>query len=402
MCGELFGLKQSESHMESIYLDYNSTTPVDPAVIEVMRQNLADNFGNPSSIHGVGQKAKVTLEAAREQIAALLGADPSEIYFTSGGTEADNLALKGAAWAGRGKGNHIIISQIEHHAVLETAHYLEKNGFAVTSLACDHYGIISVDALRTALRPETTVVSIMMANNETGVIQPIREMAAVCRKAGVLFHTDAVQAVGKIPVDVNDLGVDMLSLSAHKFYGPKGVGALYIRKKVNIVPLLHGGSHEKRRRAGTENVPSVAGMAKALEIAIAKIDSEHKRLTELGEYFIQTVTTRIDDVTLNGSSDNRVPSTMNLSFRGVEGESIILSLDLKGIAVSSGSACTSGSLQASHVLKAMGVDDVLAQGSIRFSMGRYTTREQLDYTLSILPEIIDRLRSMSAAYKRST
>lgn len=402
MCGELFGLKQSESHMESIYLDYNSTTPVDPAVIEVMRQNLADNFGNPSSIHGVGQKAKVTLEAAREQIAALLGADPSEIYFTSGGTEADNLALKGAAWAGRGKGNHIIISQIEHHAVLETAHYLEKNGFAVTSLACDHYGIISVDALRTALRPETTVVSIMMANNETGVIQPIREMAAVCRKAGVLFHTDAVQAVGKIPVDVNDLGVDMLSLSAHKFYGPKGVGALYIRKKVNIVPLLHGGSHEKRRRAGTENVPSVAGMAKALEIAIAKIDSEHKRLTELGEYFIQTVTTRIDDVTLNGSSDNRVPSTMNLSFRGVEGESIILSLDLKGIAVSSGSACTSGSLQASHVLKAMGVDDVLAQGSIRFSMGRYTTREQLDYTLSVLPEIIDRLRSMSAAYKRST
>jgi cysteine desulfurase len=387
--------------MESIYLDYNSTTPVDPAVIEVMRQHLADNYGNPSSIHRFGQKAKATLEAAREQIAVLLGADPSEIYFTSGGTEADNLALKGAAWANRAKGNHIIISQIEHHAVLETAHYLEKNGFAVTSLGCGHDGIISVDDLQAALRPETVAVSIMMANNETGVIQPIKEMAAVCRKAGVMFHTDAVQAVGKIPVDVDLLDVDMLSLSAHKFYGPKGIGALYIRKKVNIIPLLHGGSHEKRRRAGTENVPSVAGMAKALEIAVAKIDSEHKRLAELGRYFIRRVLSTIDDVTLNGSLDNRVPSTMNLSFRGVEGESIILSLDLKGIAVSSGSACTSGSLQASHVMKAMGIDDVLAQGSIRFSMGRYTTKEQLDYTLSVLPEIIDRLRSMSAAYKKS-
>ncbi|MDD4052315.1 MAG: cysteine desulfurase family protein, partial [candidate division Zixibacteria bacterium] len=335
-------------------------------------------------------------------VAAILGADPSEIYFTAGGTEADNLALKGAAWALQAKGNHLIVSKIEHHAILESAHYLEKNGFTVTCLGCGPEGIVSIEELKRALTPRTTVVSVMMANNETGVIQPIAEMAAICHQAGVLFHTDAVQAVGKLPVRVNDLGVDMLSLSAHKFYGPKGVGALYARKGVKLTPLFHGGSHERRKRAGTENSAGVIAMAKALEIAEAQREKEHARMTELGDYFIAQVQSRIKDVYLNGDRDRRVPSTVNLSFKGVEGEAIILSLDMKGICVSSGSACTSGSLQASHVLTAMGVDPLLAQGSIRFSMGRYTTKEQLDYTISVLPEIIDRLRSMSAAYDQAT
>ena len=386
--------------MEHIYLDYNSTTPMEAAVIEEMRRAMADNYGNPSSVHSIGAKAKAALENARERIAASLGADPLEVYFTSGGTEADNLALKGAALMNRGKGTHLITSTIEHHAVLESAHYLEKNGFEATYVECDREGVVSADALRQAIRPQTTVVSIMMANNETGVIQPVREMAAVCREAGALFHTDAVQAVGKIPVKVTDLGVDLLSLSAHKFYGPKGVGALYVRQGVRLTPLVHGGSHERRKRAGTENIPGIVGMAAALDIAMAKQQSEHARMTELSEYFITQVQSRIEDVHLNGSREKRVPSTVNLSFNGAEGESIILSLDLKGIAVSSGSACTSGSLEASHVLSAMGVDVIRAQGSIRFSLGRGTTKGQIDYTISVLPEIIARLRSMSATYHK--
>ena len=386
--------------MEHIYLDYNSTTPMEAAVIEEMRRAMADNYGNPSSVHSIGAKAKAALESARERIAASLGADPLEVYFTSGGTEADNLALKGAALMNRGKGTHLITSTIEHHAVLESAHYLEKNGFEATYVECDREGVVSADALRQAIRPQTTVVSIMMANNETGVIQPVREMAAVCREAGALFHTDAVQAVGKIPVRVTDLGVDLLSLSAHKFYGPKGVGALYVRQGVRLTPLVHGGSHERRKRAGTENIPGIVGMAAALDIAMAKQQSEHARMTELSEYFITQVQSRIEDVHLNGSREKRVPSTVNLSFNGAEGESIILSLDLKGIAVSSGSACTSGSLEASHVLSAMGVDVIRAQGSIRFSLGRGTTKGQIDYTISVLPEIIARLRSMSATYHK--
>ena len=388
--------------MEYIYLDYNSTTPVDPEVAETMRQAMVDNYGNPSSVHSLGNRAKVAMEAARETIAAILGADPLEVYFTAGGTEADNLALKGAARAQQSKGNHLIVSKIEHHAILESAHYLEKNGFSATYLGCGPEGIVSIEELKRALTPKTTVVSVMTANNETGVIQPIAEMAAACRQAGAVFHTDAVQALGKLPVKVNDLGVDMLSLSAHKFYGPKGVGALYVRKGVKLTPLFHGGSHERRKRAGTENSAGVIAMARALEIAENKREQEHARLTELGNYFITQVQSKIKDVYLNGDRDRRVPSTVNLSFKGVEGEAIILSLDMKGICVSSGSACTSGSLQASHVLTAMGVDPLLAQGSIRFSMGRYTTKDQLDYTISALPEIIDRLRSMSAAYDRAT
>jgi cysteine desulfurase len=281
---------------------------------------------------------------------------------------------------------------------LESGHYLEKNGFDVTCLDCDGEGVVSLDHLKESIGDKTTIASVMMANNETGTIQPVKEMVAICKEKGVIFHTDAVQAVGKIPVNVKELDVDMLSLSAHKFYGPKGIGALYVRQGVRVTPLFHGGSHEKRKRAGTENVIGIIGLAKALEIAVGKIDSEHKRMIELGDYFIEQVQARISEVYLNGSYEKRVPSTVNLSFKGVEGESIILSLDLKGIAVSSGSACTSGALEASHVLQAMNVDVLLAQGSIRFSLGRYTTKDNLDYVVSVLPEIIERLRSMSAAY----
>jgi len=388
--------------MKSVYLDYNSTTPIDPAVLAEMQAFSAETFGNPSSVHWYGQKAKAAMENAREKIAALLGARPAEIYFTSGGTEADNLAVKGAAHAGRSRGRHIITSRIEHHAVLKTVQYLEKEGFEATYLGCDGAGVVSAAELKQALRPDTVVVSIMMANNETGVIQPVRELAAVGRGAGIPFHTDAVQAVGKIPVNVDELGVDMLSLSAHKFCGPKGIGALYIRRKTTVTPLLHGGSHERRKRPGTENIVGIIGMAKAMEIAVERREDEHRRLSELSDYFVREVTSRIGEVYLNGSPGNRIPSTVNLSFRGVEGESIILSLDLKGIEVSSGSACTSGSLEPSHVLQAMGVDPILTQGSIRFSMGRFTTREEIDYTVAALPEIITRLRSMSAVYGKSS
>lgn len=385
--------------MDKIYLDYNSTTPVDPDVAAIMAQAMTENFGNPSSVHSFGQRARAAMDDARVKIAGFLGVQPSEIYFTSGGTEADNLALKGAAAAARKKGNHIIISSIEHHAILESAHFMEKNGYDVTSLPCGKDGRVTAASLEQALKPETILVSVMMANNETGMIQPIAEMAKLCRAKGVLFHTDAVQAVGKIPVDIQKSGIDMLSLSAHKFYGPKGVGALYVRQGVRVVPLLHGGSHEKNKRAGTEALPSIIGMAKALEIAQTRLAGEHQRMIQLGEYFIKEIQSRIDQVHLNGAIADRVPSTVNLSFQGVEGESIILSLDLKGVAVSSGSACTSGALQASHVLTAMGSDPLLAQGSIRFSMGRHTTKEQIDYTLSVLPEIITRLRAMSPSYR---
>lgn len=386
--------------MKPVYLDNNSTTPMHPDVVTLMTKHMTETYGNPSSVHQLGQKAKVLMEESREKIAGLLGAKASEIYFTSGGTEADNIAVKGPAYRGLKKNKtHLITSLIEHHAILESVHFLEKNGFEATYLGCNAEGIVSLDELKAALKPETAVASVMMANNETGVIQPIKEMAAVCREAGVPFHTDAVQAVGKIPVDVNDLGVDMLSLSGHKIYGPKGIGAIYIRKGTRLTPLSHGGAHERRKRAGTENVISIIGLAKAMELAIAKLEAERTRMQELSEYFITEVQKAIPDVYLNGSREQRVPSTVNLSFKGVEGEAIILSLDIKGIAVSSGSACTSGSLESSHVLKAMETDVLLAQGSIRFSMGKDTTKEQLDYTISVLPEIITRLRKMSAAYQ---
>ena len=383
-----------------IYLDHNATTPVHPEVLEAMLPYYKERFGNASSIHSFGREAKVALEESREKVAKFLNADPLEIYFTSGGTESDNLAVKGVAWANKKKGNQIITSQIEHHAVLESCKYLEKEGYEIAYLPVDKYGLVNHDELKKSIKKETVLVSIMHANNEVGTIQPIAELAGLAKEKGVYFHTDAVQSTGKMKIDVNELNVDMLSLSAHKFYGPKGVGALYIRRGVRLTPLAHGGHHEKSRRAGTENVPGIVGLAKALEIAHADMQEEEKRLKNLTETFYKKVTERIPDVFMNGHPVLRIPNTMNLSFKGVEGESIVLNLDLKGIGVASGSACTSGSLEPSHVLSAMRVPGDLAQSSLRFSFGRSNTVQDVDYVVELLPEIISKLRAMSPIYQK--
>ena len=383
-----------------IYLDHNATTPVHPEVLEAMLPFYKEVFGNSSSIHSFGREAKVALEESREKVAKLLNVYPLEVYFTSGGTESDNLAVKGVAWANRKKGNHIITSQIEHHAVLESCKFLEREGFEITYLPADRYGLVDPDELKKNIKKETILISIMHANNEVGTIEPIEELSKIAKENGVYFHTDAVQSTGKIKIDVNRLGVDLLSLSAHKFYGPKGVGALYIRRGVRLTPLAHGGHHEKARRAGTENIAGIVGLAKALEIANRDMEKEDKRLKNLSERFFEKIKEQISDVYLNGHPELRIPNTLNLSFKGVEGESIILSLDLKGIAVASGSACTSGSLEPSHVLSAMGVAPDLAQSSLRFSFGRSNTIDDVDYVVEILPEIISRLRAMSPIYQK--
>ncbi len=385
--------------MEPIYLDHNATTPVDPAVVEAMLPYLTDRFGNASSVHQFGRDAKVALENAREQIAAFINCEPSELYFTTGGTESDNIAVLGTAYQLRSRKNHLVIGATEHHAVLEPAEHLHhKEGFALDLLPVDREGFVSPDQLRKLAIEKTALVSIMHANNETGTIQDIAPLAEVTHEKGALFHTDAVQTVGKIKVDVKELGVDMLSLTGHKIYGPKGAGALFIRQGVKIAPLFYGGSHEKKRRPGTENIAGIVGLAKTLEIAGQRRQQDFEKLTTLAEYFIEALTGQIHDVFLNGPRTNRVPPTVNLSFKGVEGESIVLALDLEQVAVSSGSACTSGAAEPSHVLAAMGVPAVLAQGAIRFSMGRATTKEQLDYVLEKLPPIIERLRAMSPVY----
>lgn len=386
--------------MKRIYLDHNATTPVHPEVLEAMLPYFKDKFGNPSSIHGFGQEAKAALEQSREKVAQLLGASSNEIFFTCGGTESDNLAVKGTAFANRKKGFHIITSKIEHHAILESCKFLEKEGFEVTYLPVDSHGCVDPEDLRKAIRDDTTLVSVMYANNEMGTIQPIEELSEIAHQKGVYFHTDAVQAVGKIPIDPKKLNVDMLSMSGHKIYGPKGAGAIYIRKGVRITPWSHGGHHERSRRAGTENVPGIVGFAKALELVVKELDAQNKHLKNLTEAFYKKLTNTIPDVILNGDLNRRIPNTLNLSFKGVEGESIILSLDLKGVAVASGSACTSGTLEPSHVLSAMGIDPAIAQGAIRFSFGRDNTMEDVEYVASLLPEIVERLRSMSPLYAK--
>jgi cysteine desulfurase len=386
--------------MKRIYLDHNATTPVHPEVLEAMLPYFKEKFGNPSSIHGFGRDAKVALEEARDKVAGLLGASSNEIFFTSGGTESDNLAVKGTAFANRKKGFHIITSKIEHHAILESCKFLEKEGFELTYLSVDSKGIVDPDELRKAIRDDTILVSIMYANNEVGTIQPIEELSKISNEGGAYFHTDAVQAMGKIPINLKKLNVDMLSISGHKIYGPKGVGAIYIRKGVRITPWSHGGHHERSRRAGTENIPGVVGFAKAIEIVVKGIDEQNKHLRHLTETFYKKLVDTIPDVILNGDLERRIPNTLNLSFKGVEGESIILSLDLKGVAVASGSACTSGTLEPSHVLSAMGIDPAIAQGAIRFSFGRDNTMEDVEYVASLLPEIVERLRSMSPLYSK--
>lgn len=391
----------SASQTKRIYLDHNATTPVHPEVLEAMLPYFKERFGNASSIHGFGREAKVALEESREKVAKLINASPQEIYFTSGGTEADNLAVKGTAFANRNKGKHIITSKIEHHAILESCKFLEKEGFEVTYLPVDKYGFVDPDDLKKAFREDAILVSIMHVNNEVGTIEPIEKLCEITKEKGAYFHTDAVQSIGKIPVDVQKLNVDMLSMSAHKIYGPKGVGAIYIRKGTRITSWSHGGHHERSRRAGTENIPGIVGLAKAVEIACRDMEEQSNHLKNLSETFYRKLTQTIPDVILNGHLEKRIPNTLNLSFKAVEGESIILSLDLKGVAVASGSACTSGTLEPSHVLSAMGISPEIAQGAIRFSFGRENTREDVKYVVEILPEIVTRLRAMSPLYASS-
>jgi cysteine desulfurase len=388
----------SASQIRKVYLDHNATTPVHPEVLEAMLPYYKEKFGNASSIHVFGREAKVALEESREKVAELIHASSQEIYFTSGGTESDNLAVKGTAFANRKKGSHIITSKIEHHAVLESCKFLEKEGFEVTYLPVDKFGFVDPDDLKKTLKNDTILVSIMHANNEVGTIQPLEELCKITKEKGAYFHTDAVQSMGKIPVDVQKLNVDMLSMSAHKIHGPKGSGAIYIKKGTRIISWSHGGHHERSRRAGTENIPGIVGLAKAVEIAYRDMEEQSKHLKNLTETFYQKLTRTITDVVLHGHLEKRIPNTLNLSFKAVEGESIILSLDLKGVAVASGSACTSGTLEPSHVLSAMGIAPDIAQGAIRFSFGRDNTMEDVDYVVEILPEIVSRLRAMSPLY----
>jgi len=388
--------------MRKVYLDHAGTTPLHPEVYSLMCDFMKNNFGNPSSIHSYGREAKKWVDEARQQVAALIGAEREEIIFTGGGTEADNLAIIGAAAARHKKGNHIITSSIEHPAVLNTCKYLAKNGFEVTYLPVDGYGLVDPEELRRAIRPETILVTIMHANNEIGTIEPIEELSRISREHGVLFHTDAVQTAGKIPVNVKDLGVDLLTLSSHKMYGPKGVGALYKRKGVRLEPVIHGGGQEKKMRSGTENTAGIVGFGKAAEIAARDLEHEYKRALELRDKLVQGIVERIPDVKFNGHPERRLPHNVHFSFSYVEGESMLLSLDMKGIAASSGSACSSSSLKGSHVLEAIGLPYELIHGSLRMTLGRMNDAADIDYVLEVLPGIVARLRSFSPLANKLT
>lgn len=382
-----------------IYLDHAATTYVKPEVFEEMKPWFTELYGNPSSIYTIGRESKKAVEEARAQTAYCLGAHPTEIFYTGSGTEADNWAIKGVAFANRKKGKHLITSVIEHHAVLEAFEFLRKEGFEVTYLSVDENGLIDPEELKREIRPDTTLVSIMYANNEIGTIQPIQELAAIAHEKGVLFHTDAVQAMGNIPINVKELGVDLLSLSAHKFYGPKGVGALYMRKGIKMDTFMHGGAQERNKRAGTENVPGVIGLAAALKLACENMDAYNKHLKQLSDRYIEKVLQRIPHVRLNGDREKRLSGNVNFSFRFLEGESLLLMLDMKGIQASSGSACTSGSLDPSHVLLAIGLPHEIAHGSLRVSFGERNTVEEVDFLVDSLEEIVGKLRKMSPLYE---
>jgi cysteine desulfurase len=384
--------------MSKVYLDHNATTPVRSEVLEAMLPYFSEKFGNASGFYQSGQKAKAALEEAREKVAKIIFASPREIIFTSGGTESDNLALKGVAFANRKKGKHVITSKIEHPAVLESCKFLEKEGFEVTYLPVDSKGFVNPEDLGGAIREDTTLVSIMHANNEVGSIQPIEKLCRIAKDKEAYFHTDAVQSVGKLPIDLQKLNVDMLTVSGHKIYGPKGVGILFIRKGVRITPWAHGGHHEHSKRAGTENVSAAVGLAKAMELMDKEMQENNQRLEELTRSFYRKLVETIPNVILHGDLNRRIPNTLNLSFAGVEGESIILSLDMKGVEVSTGSACSSGTLEPSHVLSAMGIDPAIAQGAIRFSFGKDNTTDDVEYVTGMLPEIVHRLRSISPIY----
>ncbi|KYH29982.1 MULTISPECIES: cysteine desulfurase NifS [Clostridium] len=379
-----------------IYMDYSATTYTKPEVLEEMLPYFTESFGNPSSLYTLSDNNKKAISVARERVAKAINADANEIYFTSGGSEADNWAIKGVAFAKKDKGNHIITSAIEHHAIINTCKFLERNGFEVTYLPVDEYGFVNPEDVRAAITDKTILVSIMFANNEIGTIQPIKEIGAVCREKKVLFHTDAVQAVGHVPIDVKEMNIDLLSMAAHKFYGPKGVGALYIRRGIKIENLIHGGGQERSKRGSTENVPGIVGIGKAIELAISNMDEEGKRLSALRDRLIKELTEKIPYTKLNGpTGDKRLPSNVNMSFIGIEGETLLLDLDDKGIYASTGSACASGDLEASHVLLAIGLDHGVAHGSLRLSLGEKTTEEEVEYVIRELPKIIERRREMS-------
>ena len=383
--------------MKRIYLDHAATTPVDSDVLDAMLPYFTENYGNASSLHSEGTAAKNALEKSREQVSDVLGADSNDIIFTGSGTESDNLAIKGIAL--RHGSGHVITSQIEHPAVLRTCEYLEGKGFDVTYLPVDHYGRVDPDDVNAAIRDDTILVSVMHANNEIGTIEPVREIARVAHEHGVPVHTDAVQTVGKISVDVDDLDVDLLSLSGHKIYGPKGVGALYVREGTKLEPLLHGGGHEHGLRSSTQNIPSIVGLGEACHLARKRLRQEQEQLTGLRDRLIDGVLD-IEEAYLNGHPNKRLPNNAHFRFTAIEGESLLLSLDEKGIAASTGSACSSEKLQASHVLLAIGLDKVEAHGSLRLTLGKDTTSEDVDYVIEVLPQVIDRLRAMSPLWSR--
>ena len=385
--------------MRQIYLDHASTTPVRPEVVEAMALYFTEHFGNPSSIYPLGQEASDAVAAARESLASLIGATPREIFFSSGGTESDNWALKGFARANATKGRHIITSAIEHHAVLHTCEALEREGFEVTYLPVDEHGLVSVEDFKAAMRPDTILASIMFANNEIGTIEPIRELAAAAHEASVVFHTDAVQAFGHEPIDVNELGIDMLSASSHKIYGPKGVGLLYVRRGVKLQNLLDGGQQERGRRGSTENVPGIVGFARAAELAAEEIVPERDRQLALRDHAIRRILEEIPSAKLNGSWESRLANNVNFSFEFIEGEGMLLQLATRGICVSSGSACTSGSLDPSHVLLAIGLPHEIAHGSLRMTLGRDTTLADIDFAVDSLKATLQNLRMMSPLYE---
>ena len=385
--------------MKTIYLDNAATTRTSPAVVEAMLPYFSEHYGNPSAIYGLGQENKNAISEARGKIAAVLGAQDREIYFTAGGSEADNWALKAACEAYGAKGKHIITTRIEHHAILHTCEYLEQRGFDVTYVDVDEYGVVKMDELRAAIRPDTILISVMFANNEIGTLQPIGEIGALARERGILFHTDAVQAFGQVPIDVDALHIDMLSASGHKFHGPKGIGFLYIRQGVKIRSFLHGGAQERTRRAGTENVPGIIGMAKAAEIARETMAERAAQEQALRDHLIRRVLEEIPYSRLNGHPSDRLPNNASFCFRFIEGESLLILLEQHGICGSSGSACTSGSLDPSHVLLAIGLPHEIAHGSLRLTLSEETTLDEIDTTVDALKEIVARLRSMSPLYE---
>lgn len=381
-----------------VYMDYAATTYTKPEVLQEMLPYFTEKFGNPSSVYTFARESKKAVEKAREQVAKAIGCLPDEVYFTAGGSEADNWAIKGIAFANKNKGNHIITSCIEHHAVLHTCQFLERNGFEVTYLPVDEDGKVRIEDLEKAITDKTILISIMFANNEIGTIQPIEEIGRIAKAHNIPFHTDAVQAVGNVEINVKDMNIDMLSMSGHKFYGPKGVGVLYIRKGIRIDNLVHGGGQERKRRAGTENLPGIVGIGKAIEMATADIKGHSEKISALRNRLLEGIEKQIPYVKLNGHRTDRLPGNLNVSFQFIEGESMLLMLDMAGICASTGSACSSGSLDPSHVLLAIGLPHEMAHGSLRLTIGDGTTQEDVDYVLEKLPEIVNRLRQMSPLY----